>query len=173
METIITLRGFPQNDPEDVASAGIIGNRTAEGEWKLTIDADRFEASFTSYFDQHIRTFTESKPPIHEIVTIGDDSYVICLDELVFRATDDMIECEYRLSTLNDLANGRTICSNRAHTELGINAALEFDDARIAHANQRTADALEHEFPWLDVISPESLTNLAEAADDLVDDDDE
>ena len=169
METIISLRAFPVNDPSNTETWGLLGE-TNHGQWNYQHDPapDPFSSAFERYVADELRDVDAVQPAPQRIY----DGVVVILDELVFRVLDDEIECEYRLSNGRDLIDGQTICSDRNDSDIGGTAERRHSDERIADAVQRTADALDHRIDWLDVISPRSLGPVADAAEDLLDGDD-
>jgi len=168
MESIISLRAFDTDEPTHTHTWGLLGDAEPDG-WAYTHDPipgpDRVRAAFRQYREDQLTAIDTEQPAPQAVY----DGVVVVLDELLFRVTDDSIECEYRLVTGADLADGQTICSGRYDAERGGSAERTHDGLRIADAVQRTADALGHRIEWLVVIAPESFAHIAEAAEELVD----
>jgi len=155
------------DDPAESETWGLLGETDNDGGWDYGHNPtpERFEASFERYREEELTDIDAEQLAPQRVY--GDIAVV--LDEIVFRVVDDEIECEYRLSNGSDLADGQTICSARNDADSGGTAERQHDDMRIADAVQRTADALDHRIDWLSVISPESLSPVVEAAEDLMD----
>lgn len=170
MESIISLRAFAVDDPETAVTCGILGE-TDNGDWEYGAGPDpgRFGDAIERYVADELDAMNDHHPTPQRVY----DGVVVVLDELVFRVVEDEMEHEFRLSTGNDLADGQTICSASHDTETGITAQSMHDDAKIASAVQRAADALDHRIAWIDVISPRSFDGVVDAAEDMLGNDEE
>jgi hypothetical protein len=94
---------------------------------------------------------------------------IVVLDELIFRVLEDDIRFEFQLGSGHELGYGKTLCNCRTDAETLRPAERHHTDQRIAIALQRAADALDSRIEWLDVVSPQTLKPLVDAAENVVD----
>ena len=172
VDATLGWRLFPVPDPvASMDTAGAIAE-LVEGSWRYYPERpDDYVDAFERYMDEHLDDLRGTRPAPQAVYPTdgGDAAVVVVLDTLLFDVLEDGVEYRYRV----DVPREQAICSEKIDDETGLAAERTVPDDRIGDGMQRSADALDHAVEWLAVISPRSLSGVAEAARDVTDSDDD
>jgi len=165
MDTTLSVRVFDVHTPvESMETGGAIAE--LDGDTWLWYperpETDGHADAFEQYKRDHLADLSATQPAPQ--AAYGD--LIVVLDGLLFDVLEDGVEYRYRV----DVPRAQAVCAEKTDDDTGLVAERTVPDDRLADGMQRSADALDHAVKWLDVISPRSLAGVAEAADDLLDD---
>jgi U3 small nucleolar ribonucleoprotein component len=163
MDFIAGIRAFNIDDPVDSAiHTGVLGMGSLDD---LTPEQpDRFAQPVEQFVDEELDAITTDQPAAQQIY----GEVVVVLEDMLVDVLEDDVEYRYEI----DAMTGQAICTDKTDDETGLVAERTVPDDRLADGMQRSADALDHALEWVDVISPRSLSGVAEAAEDLYSDTD-
>jgi hypothetical protein len=163
MNLTVELRLFAVSNPvESMETAGALslGDDAPE---ELNLEGpDKHHDAFQQYMDSEFENFLAEQPAPQAVY----DGIAVVLESILIDVTEDDVEYRYDVH----VPDAQAICTEKTDVETGLVAGRSVPDDRLADGMQRSADAVDHRFEWLDVISPRSLAGIADAAEDLVSD---
>jgi hypothetical protein len=164
MDFVAGIRAFNIDDPVDSAiHTGVL--RIDYNDDHTTDHNEPFNAQVHQCVDEDHVAIRTDQPAAQQVY----GEVVVVLEDILVDVLEDEVEYRYEI----DVLTGQAICSDRTDDETGLVAERTVPDDRLADGMQRRADALDHALEWVDVISPRSFTDVAGAAEDLIDNSEE